>query len=147
MIRYAYRLETKRIREPDFPYGDVKFLSPQEVAAFAGSLQDADIEKMLILYLDAQNKLICIQITMGTIDRQVIYPREIIKHALLATATGIILVHNHPSGQIDPSPEDKALTTSIQKACQLMDIRLLDHIITGEAGRFFSFAQSKIIDF
>ncbi len=132
-IKYAYRIETKRIREEEFPYSGQSLNSPQDAASFARSLENADIEKMLILYLNTKNRLIGIQITNGTIDRQVIYPREIVKYALLSSAASLILIH--PSGMPDPSPEDKALTSNIKAACQLLDIRVLDHIILGEEGK------------
>jgi DNA repair protein RadC len=144
-MNYAYHLETKRVKEEDFPYGNQQLSSPQVVAQFAKSLQDSDIEKMLVLYLNAKNTLICIQITMGTIDRQVIYPREIMKHALLSGAVSIILIHNHPSGSPEPSPEDKNMTTNIKGACQVLDIRLLDHMVIGEEGRYFSFREAGIL--
>ena len=145
-IKYAYRLETKRIKETDFPYNaEQTFNDPESAAHFAQTLQDADIEKFLILYLNSKNRLICIQITPGTINKQVIYPREIIKHALLSSAASLILIHNHPSGIPEPSPEDQAFTHSIKEACKLLDIAILDHVILGEEGKFFSFAQSRIL--
>ncbi len=144
-IRYAYRIETKRIREEEFPYSGQSLNSPNDAARFAQSLENADIEKMVILYLNTKNRLICIQITNGTIDRQIIYPREIVKHALLSSAASLILIHNHPSGMPDPSPEDKALTCNVKAACQLLDIRVLDHLILGEEGRYFSFQEARIL--
>ncbi len=144
-IKYAYRIETKRIREEEFPYSGQSLNSPNDAARFARSLENADIEKMVILYLNTKNRLICIQITNGTIDRQIIYPREIVKHALLSSAASLILIHNHPSGMPDPSPEDKALTSNIKSACQLLDIRVLDHVILGEEGRYFSFQEGRIL--
>jgi DNA repair protein RadC len=93
---------------------------------------------MIVLHLTTKNGLIGIQFFSGTVDRAVVHPREIIKYALLAGgAASIILVHNHPSGQPDPSKEDRVLTEAIIKCAELFDIRVLDHLILGENG-FFS---------
>ena len=146
MTRYAYRLETKRIRETDFPYSAKEPLSsPAMVVDFAKSLQGADVEKMLVLYLNAKNKLVCIQVFIGTIDRSVIYPREIIKHAILSGALNVVLVHNHPSGDPTPSPEDKNLTRTLSEACKAVDMRVLDHVIIGEHGKYFSLTEAGLM--
>ena len=138
MTQYAYRLETRRIKEPDFPYTGKGFTYPEAVAEFCRSLQDSDVERMIVLHLTTKNGLIGIQFFTGTVDRAVVSPREIIKYSLLAGgAASIILVHNHPSGHSDPSKEDRVLTEAIIKCADLFDIRVLDHIILGENG-FFS---------
>ena len=141
MTKFAYRLETKRVKDPDFPYMGKSFTKPEAVAEFCRSLQDSDVEKMIALHLTTKNKLIGIQVFPGTVDRAVIHPREIIKHSLLTSAAAIILVHNHPSGIFEPSPEDRALTEAIIGCAKLFGIRVLDHIILGENG-FFSARQA-----
>ena len=137
MTKYAYRLETRRVKEPDFPYTGKGFTQPEAVAEFCRPLQDSDVEKMMVLHLTTKNNLIGIQFFSGTVDRAVIHPREIIKHSLLTAGAAIVLVHNHPSGHPDPSPEDKALTEDIVNCAKLFDIKVLDHVILGETG-FFS---------
>lgn len=140
--RYAYRLETKRIHETDFPYNAVDALDkPSKVVSFAGSIQNSDIEKFIVLYLDAKKRLICIQITTGTINKANVWPREVLKHALLSGAVSIILVHNHPSGDPTSSSEDKNLTQLIVEACKPLDITVNDHIIIGSEGKYLSFAE------
>ena len=134
-MRYAYRLETKKIKEPDFPYDTQKrFTSPEDIVAFSRSLQDSDIEKMLVLHLDMKNRLMCIQFFPGTINCSIIHPREIIKHSLLSGSTSLILVHNHPSGDPKESSEDIALTKQIQAAATLLNITVYDHVIIAENG-------------
>src|SRR5512135_2236506 len=113
MTKFAYRLETKRVKDPDFPYMGKIFPSPEAVAEFCRSLLDSDVEKMIVLHLSTKNNLIGIQVFSGTVDRAIIHPRELVKQSLLTGAVGIILVHNHPSGLFDPSPEDRALTEAI----------------------------------
>jgi DNA repair protein RadC len=145
MTKCAYRIESKRIRETDFPYSSKQISSPAAVAEFSKSLEDADQEKQVVLFLNTKNKLIGISIQPGSINRAVIYPREIIKSALLCGAASIILVHNHPSGDPTPSQEDKALCQSIYNACALLDISCLDQIIIGEGGKYFSFTESRLL--
>jgi DNA repair protein RadC len=144
MTKYMYSLKTSRIREPDFPYNDQQLTCTQELVQFVKVLQDSDIEKMIILYLDAQNKLICIQIMNGTISQAVIYPREIIKHAILAGASAIILVHNHPSGVLKPSEADIHLTRKMQEVGKIIDVLVHDHLIVAE-DRFFSFREEGLM--
>lgn len=137
MTKYAYRLETRRVRDPDFPYIGKNLATPEGVAEFCRSLEDLDVEKMIVLHLNTKNNVIGIQVFSGTVDKAIIHPRELVKQSLSVSATGIILVHNHPSGHFDPSPEDRALTQAIIGCAKLFDIRVLDHIILGGNG-FFS---------
>jgi DNA repair protein RadC len=142
----AYRLETKRIKESDFPYDARKTLcSPEAVVTFARELQNSDIEKFMVIYLDRKNHLLGITFQPGTIDRSVIFPREIANIALLAGAASVVLVHNHPTGDPTTSPEDKYLTSVIENALALLDIGLLDHIILGMDGKYFSFTETGML--
>lgn len=142
--KYAYSLKTSRVAEKDFPYPCQPLTCTTEVVAFCRSLQDADIEKMILLYLDSQNKLICIQIMIGTINQCVIYPREVFRHALLAGASSLIMIHNHPSGNLRPSDCDIRLTNRIKETGRELEILLHDHlIVAGE--RFFSFREEGIL--
>ena len=100
-----------------------------------------DREYFSLMLLDSQHKVLdCIVIFSGTIDGAAIYPREIVKAALYKNAAAVILAHNHPSGQPEPSTADKRITERIQSALALLDIRVLDHIIVGDS--CYSFAQS-----
>lgn len=142
----AYSIKTSRVKEPDFPYHGQSVTCTSELVEFAKILQSADIEKMLTIYMDAQNHVICIQMTTGTVNYAVAYPREIIRHALLTGATGIILIHNHPSGDVRPSDADIRITRTIQEAAKLLEIQVHDHIIIGEK-RFCSFREEGIVTF
>lgn len=122
------------------------FESPEKVVAFAESkLASNKDEAFMVIYLDIRNKINDYEIiNEGTVDKAVVYPRNVIKNALKNNASGIILVHNHPSGECDPSSNDIHLTGLISKACSSMDIKLLDHIIVSEK-KYFSFAQENIL--
>lgn len=87
-------------------------------------------EVFSVMYLNNQNHLIkIVDEFSGTIDGATVYPREIVKHALSLNAAAVILVHNHPSGSNTPSNADERITQKIMSALDLVDIRVLDHII------------------
>ena len=78
----------------------------------------------------------------GTIDSTTVYPREVVKEALRLNATKVILAHNHPSGNSDPSPQDIELTKKLKEILQIIDVKVLDHIIVGD--EITSFADMGI---
>lgn len=79
---YAYSIKTLRVREPDFPYNGQKITCTNDLIQSAKSLQDADIEKFLTLYMDAQNHIICIQVMNGAVNQAVVYVRDVVRYAL-----------------------------------------------------------------
>jgi len=110
-------------------------------------LRDAKKEFFAIILLDIKNKPIKnIDLSKGSINASIVDPKEIIKEATLNSASSIILVHNHPSGEPEPSQEDLDITNSIIKSCELVGIKVLDHVIIGKNEEdFFSFAQKGLI--
>ena len=143
---YAYRIDTIKVKENNFPYeAQTAFLNAESVIAFARSLQDADVEKFLILYLNVKNKLIGITVQIGSLNGAVVYPREVAKMALLSCAAAVIFVHNHPSDDPNPSPEDKDMTKKMKTALDLFGITVHDHIILGSEGKYFSFQENQIL--
>jgi DNA repair protein RadC len=102
-------------------------------------------EELRIIFLNKGNQAISDKaVQRGTIDAVGVYPREIIKECIEVGAKGIILVHNHPSGDPTPSAGDILSTKKIQEACQVFSIKLVDHIIIG-LNRSVSFKNLKII--
>ena len=90
------------------------------------------IEKFMVIYLNSQNEVITDEImSSGTVDRTAIFPREIAKHALQYRATALIIVHNHPTGQLRPSKADIEMTRQVKEALQTVAVTLHDHIIVG----------------
>jgi DNA repair protein RadC len=120
--------------------------SPQAVLDFCRlTLTGRPRESFMVIFLDAKNQVLHHQIMQeGTVDRAVIYPRRIIEEALAHHASGLILVHNHPSGRSGPSAEDRQLTRALVEATRTLDIRVLDHIIVGKDGHF-SFAEAQLL--
>lgn len=98
-------------------------------------------EIFAVLFLDNQHRVIRHQeMFAGTIASVEVHPREIVREALKANAAALILAHNHPSGDAEPSSADRMITTHIIQACALMDIRVLDHLVIGR-GEYVSFAE------
>ena len=110
--------------------------------AALGGLKD---EQFRVIYLDAQNRIIDDEsIQEGIVNQAVVYPRKVLENALKRKASAIILLHNHPSGNIRPSDADIRLTRTIQETAKVLDILVHDHIIIGE-NRFFSFREEGIM--
>ena len=108
-------------------------------------LSQAVSERFHVLFLDRKNQLIADEVQQtGTVDHTSVYPREVVKRALELSATAIILVHNHPSGDPTPSPSDIEMTKKVQQAAAAMNISLHDHIIIGR-GRHASFKSLGLL--
>ena len=102
----------------------------------------ADQEIMGALFVDMRNALVGeAEVFRGTLTRARVEPRAILRQALVRHAAGIVLFHTHPSGEPRPSPEDLDFTFRVAKACELMGVRLLDHLIIGIEGSFVSMKQ------
>lgn len=112
--------------------------SPANVKAFlelhAGARADQHREVFVVLYLDSQHHVISVDdVCHGTLGQCSVYPREIVRGALRHGAAAVILSHNHPSGSPEPSRADVALTKAVRDALQLIDVSVLDHIVTAGA--------------
>ena len=108
-------------------------------------LRDYQYEVFACLFLDNKHRVIAYEeMFRGTIDGASVYPREVVKRALELNAAAIILAHNHPSGECEPSMADRAITERIAAAVSLVDIRLLDHIVIGDSV-CLSFAESGLL--
>lgn len=112
---------------------------------FANELKGLEVEEVWILYLNSKNAILSKkQLTKGTINSSLISAREIFKDALKVNALSIALVHNHPSGDPEPSLEDLSVTRQLRDAAAVMDINLIDHVIIGD-GRYVSLKQKGIL--
>lgn len=121
-----------------------KFATPKNVYDSFCYLRNESKEYLLTLHLDCGNKLICIDtVSIGTLNSSQVHPREVLKTALLSSANSIIMLHNHPSGETNPSTQDIYITKKLKHACDLMGIGLLDHIIIGDD--FYSFKENTDI--
>lgn len=110
------------------------------------SLRDVKKEKFKVLFLDAKNNILEEKTVFeGTVDSSAVYPREIVKEALRCDASSLIFVHNHPSGDPEPSASDREITRELVFAASVMQLKVLDHIIIGN-NRYFSFADDGLIE-
>ena len=119
--------------------------SPQVVHDYLkASLKGAVDEEFKMLFLDSRNQLIAVEtFKVGTVNRSVVYPRKVVERALYNHAVGVIIAHNHPSGALQPSQDDRGVTIAIKEALKTVDIALLDHIIIG-SNDYYSFRNNGI---
>src|SRR5690606_38782616 len=112
---------------------------PQDVWPYVSDIAQAKQEHLVCLSLNGAGELIRKhQITVGTLDSTLVHPREVFAPALTDRAASIILVHNHPSGDVTPSEHDLKATKILQDAGYLLGIPLLDHLIISSTGKMFS---------
>jgi len=128
------RAALPRIREPE----DVARL-------FQPRLRDLPVEEFHMLALDSQSHVLRdVLVTRGLLNSSLVHPREVYRPAIAEAAAGIIVVHNHPSGDPTPSAEDRAVTRQLVAAGQLLDLPLYDHVIVA-GDRFVSFATEGLL--
>ena len=109
-------------------------------------LEVEPVEVMLVVCLSTTHQVLAIhELSRGTLDMVTANPREIFKIALLANAAAVLIAHNHPSGTTNPSPMDRAATERIEKAGKLLGIELIDHLIIGAEGRYYSFHEHGLL--
>ncbi len=130
VIREAIDIIESRIRTTD------AFSTAEHAVRFCQfHLAEEKDECFCVLFLDTQHRLIAFEhLFRGTVDRASVYPRVVARRALELNAGAVILTHNHPSGATSPSAADEAITQRVQDALNLIDVRVLDHIIVGHAG-------------
>ena len=120
--------------------------NPESVLDYLYStLRDTKKEIFKVLFLNKANRILDEKdLFEGTVDETAVYPRELVKAALERHATSLILIHNHPSGRIEPSLEDREITRKLQTACNAVSIKILDHIIVGD-NQYFSFNEHSML--
>lgn len=129
-----------------------KINTPISVYNQIKNIEEMQQECMLALTVNTKNKLIDIHlITLGILDASLVHPREVFKNAILDSAWGVVIAHNHPSGDLTPSPEDIRITRQLVDAGRILDIRILDHIIISKqdngSNNFFSLRESGMVSF
>lgn len=120
-------------------------LSPEDVWDQLKDIRDHKKEHFVIFYLDTRNQEICREIiSIGTLNESLVHPREVFEPAIRNSAAQIIIAHNHPSGNPDPSEEDIKITAKLVEAGKLLGIELFDHIIVTK-DNFFSMSKEKLL--
>ncbi|MDX2191667.1 MAG: DNA repair protein RadC [Bacteroidota bacterium] len=145
-ITIAAALELARRKSDTFTKTTDQIKTPKDAyEAIKPELLDLNLEQFWIILLSRSNRVIKkIQISSGGISGTVVDVKVILKHALEHLASGVVLYHNHPSGNLEPSNEDKQITQKIKAAAKSMDINIFDHLIFTNSG-FYSFADEGIL--
>jgi DNA repair protein RadC len=135
-------LRTAREQRP----AAVRIREPEDVAhLFRNRLRDLQVEEFHLLALDSQSQVLReVLVTRGLLNSSLVHPREVFRAAIAEAAAGIIVVHNHPSGDPTPSAEDRAITRQLTAAGRLLDLPLYDHVIIA-GDRFVSFANAGLL--
>jgi DNA repair protein RadC len=120
--------------------------SPQAVKHYLQlNLGSRSHEVFAVLFLDAQHRMLALEeLFRGTLTQTSVYPREVVLRALHHQASAVVLSHNHPSGSVQPSRADEALTQTLKAALALVDVRVLDHVIVS-AGQSYSMAEQGLM--
>lgn len=121
-----------------------KLSSPNDVVTFfSAELIESKVEKFIAVLLNTKNEVINWEvISIGSLNASIVHPREVFNRAIKRSAASLIVVHNHPSGHIDPSREDINITKRLFEAGQLIGIPLIDHIIIGR-DKYYSFKEEN----
>ncbi|HET8623982.1 MAG TPA: DNA repair protein RadC [Gemmatimonadales bacterium] len=140
----AFELAARLAREERPPLPRIR--EPEDVVQlFRARLRDLPVEEFHLLALDSQSQVLReILVTRGLLNSSLVHPREVFRAAIAEAAAGIIVVHNHPSGDPTPSAEDQAITRQLSAAGRLLDLPLYDHVILA-GDRFTSFAASGLL--
>lgn len=122
-----------------------RFTSAQQVYELFKDLQFETKEHFMALHLDGKNRIACYElVSIGNLNQAIVHPREVFKSALLSSAAAILLIHNHPSGDVTPSREDLEITKRLKEAGEILGIKVLDHLIIGEE-KYYSFADWGVL--
>lgn len=137
------KFDVFEVVEPKFP---ATFRQSKDVYETMQTFAKSDREMFFIVFLNTRNRMLDYVVhTVGTIDSSAVYARDVIRSAVLHNASSIIICHNHPSGDPEPSACDKEITRILVMACEIVGIRILDHVIIGD-GRFFSFTDAGLVE-
>ena len=138
----------RMVKEPSL-YSTEKIKSPEDVLrVIAEELKTYDREVFAVLNLKSNGQPINLNIcSIGTLDTSMVSPREVFKSCILSNSAAFIAVHNHPSGNLTPSQEDREVTRRLLGCSELLGVKMLDHIIiAGESGRMYSFKSEGELD-
>lgn len=141
VIEAAHQMLASKARS-----GAIELSNPKDASRFFRTqIACKEVEVFSVAFLDAQHRLItCDILFQGTIDGSAVYPREVIKASLKHNACALIVAHNHPSGESEPSHADRRITDRLKKALELIDVRLIDHLVVTH-DHCTSFAERGIL--
>ena len=143
--RYVPLIKTYIVKERLLPYGNESICTPKKVVDMLSRLlRNVDREHFFAISIDTKGKPVGVEVvSIGTLNSTIVEVREVFKHAILCCASGIILAHNHPSGDPIPSKNDKQVTNRLREAGKILGIGVLDHVIIGDKDTYFSMAENE----
>lgn len=143
-IKAALEIGKRLLRETNLP--KKKIHNAADLVHYYGPcMRDLKKEKFIAILLDVKNKIIKdIDISVGSLTESIVHPREVLKEIIKESAASVIFLHNHPSGESNPSKNDLDITERLIEACNIIGVKVLDHIILGEDNHF-SFAQEGLL--
>jgi len=143
-IKAALEIGKRLLRETNSP--KKKIHNALDLVNYYGPcMRDLKKEKFKVIMLDVKNKIIKdIDISVGSLTESIVHPREVLKETIKESAASVIFLHNHPSGESNPSKNDLDITERLADACELVGVKVLDHIILGD-DNYFSFAQEGML--
>lgn len=122
-----------------------RYTAPQQVYEAFKFLMQETKEMFLCLHLDGKNKIVVVDlVSIGSLNQSIVCPRSVFQTALLSNAAALILIHQHPSGDPSPSSEDISITRRLKEAGEIINIKVLDHIIVGD-GEYLSFVERGLL--
>lgn len=141
----AFEISRRILQQKKWPDYN-KITSPEEIAQiFIPILKDEQKEKFIVVCLNSANRIIKYEvISVGTLNSSVVHPREVFSVAIENLSASILLIHNHPSGSIEPSKEDIAITKKLVESGIILGIPVFDHLIIGE-NKYLSFIEKGLI--
>jgi DNA repair protein RadC len=123
----------------------VKVTEPNQILPFVEEWREAAQEHFIVITLDGAHHVIKTRVvSVGLINRALVHPREVFRDAIIDNAAAIIMCHNHPSGNLEPSDEDIQITTRLKQASKIIGIEILDHIIISSYGHYSFLEAGKI---
>jgi DNA repair protein RadC len=143
-IKACFELGKRKDLEPELKDYDIK--NPQSVViAIRAGIKDKAKEHFKLILLNTRNKIIGIStISVGSLNTSVVHPREVFKDAIIHNAHSVVLAHNHPSGDTNPSEDDLTITKRLKEAGKILGIEVIDHIIISKNG-YFSFKEKGLL--
>ena len=137
----------KLVKEASVLYKPRYINSPHDAAQLITPfIAELDREKVIVICLDVKNQPTTIAtVSVGNLSSSLVHPREVFKTAILANAAGIVVAHNHPSGDLTPSKDDINVTKRLQKAGEILGVDILDHVIVGPNQGYISFREQRLL--
>ena len=140
-------VKIQMVRDGTLEYGKKAIKGPQDLAELGQKfIQNSDREVFLLVSLNTRNHINCIHVvSIGTVNTALVAPREVMKIAILSVSLRIACIHNHPTGDPDPSNDDIQITNRMVECGKLFGIGLIDHVIISDDGKYESFLEKGLI--